>query len=383
MKKNKVIFIIYIVFLVIPIYVYAHPGRTDSSGCHACKTNCASWGLNQGEYHCHNGNTYSNSRGQVFNKDGSLINNNSSSGTNNNSINSSSNISNTPVYIKSNNANLSTLKVDGENININDIMNFTTTNVTPNIEGTTSHNKATLKINKPSTFSRELSNEITITVTAEDSTIKEYKLFINLVSNDATIKNLMINEKEIQINDEMFFTTTDNNIEIAAITNDTKAKIISDSKCSLELGENKIYIKVLAEDGVTEKEYVLNVKREKILSDKVGITIIVNGEQVTFNNFESETIYIPSNIDEIDLKYELEDDNASTDLKYDKKIKIGNKIIKFKVIAENGKEQEYVLNFHRYSKTEEIIYGIIGFGLIGGIGFGIYKLFKKIKRKLS
>lgn len=32
----------------------AHPGRTDSSGCHTCRTNCSSWGLSSGEYHCHN-----------------------------------------------------------------------------------------------------------------------------------------------------------------------------------------------------------------------------------------------------------------------------------------------------------------------------------------
>lgn len=33
----------------------AHPGRTDSSGGHTCRTNCESWGLNYGEYHYHNG----------------------------------------------------------------------------------------------------------------------------------------------------------------------------------------------------------------------------------------------------------------------------------------------------------------------------------------
>jgi len=31
----------------------AHPGRTDSSGCHTCRTNCEDWGLEYGEYHCH------------------------------------------------------------------------------------------------------------------------------------------------------------------------------------------------------------------------------------------------------------------------------------------------------------------------------------------
>ncbi len=31
----------------------AHPGRTDSAGCHTCRTNCESWGLEYAEYHCH------------------------------------------------------------------------------------------------------------------------------------------------------------------------------------------------------------------------------------------------------------------------------------------------------------------------------------------
>jgi hypothetical protein len=32
--------------------VFAHPGKTDSDGCHICKTNCEKWGLRVGEYHC-------------------------------------------------------------------------------------------------------------------------------------------------------------------------------------------------------------------------------------------------------------------------------------------------------------------------------------------
>jgi len=47
--------IIFITLLVIlPFNVIAHPGNTDSSGCHTCRTNCTKWGLSYGEYHCHN-----------------------------------------------------------------------------------------------------------------------------------------------------------------------------------------------------------------------------------------------------------------------------------------------------------------------------------------
>jgi hypothetical protein len=33
----------------------AHPGRTDGSGGHTCRTNCESWGLGYSEYHYHGG----------------------------------------------------------------------------------------------------------------------------------------------------------------------------------------------------------------------------------------------------------------------------------------------------------------------------------------
>ncbi|MEK4010182.1 YHYH domain-containing protein [Peribacillus sp. FSL M8-0224] len=53
-----------ITFILVFIFetdTYAHPGRTDSSGGHTCRTNCASWGLETGEYHTHGGSSESNS----------------------------------------------------------------------------------------------------------------------------------------------------------------------------------------------------------------------------------------------------------------------------------------------------------------------------------
>lgn len=38
-----------------PVLAEAHPGRTDANGGHYCRTNCAKWGLENGEYHYHNG----------------------------------------------------------------------------------------------------------------------------------------------------------------------------------------------------------------------------------------------------------------------------------------------------------------------------------------
>ena len=51
MKKILSLFL-FLVFLV-PQVSFAHPGRTDSSGCHTCYTKCSDWGLKNEQYHCH------------------------------------------------------------------------------------------------------------------------------------------------------------------------------------------------------------------------------------------------------------------------------------------------------------------------------------------
>ncbi len=53
MKKVFFLSICLIGTLFIIGNVSAHPGNTDSQGCHTCRTNCSSWGLSYGEYHCY------------------------------------------------------------------------------------------------------------------------------------------------------------------------------------------------------------------------------------------------------------------------------------------------------------------------------------------
>ncbi len=57
MKKIFVV-AVSLFFASVPFFVSAHPGNTDSMGCHTCRTNCPSWGLSYGEYHCHNPKSY-------------------------------------------------------------------------------------------------------------------------------------------------------------------------------------------------------------------------------------------------------------------------------------------------------------------------------------
>lgn len=54
MAMKRTAILVSLIGILAPVVSFAHPGRTDSSGCHTCRTNCASWGLSTGEYHCHN-----------------------------------------------------------------------------------------------------------------------------------------------------------------------------------------------------------------------------------------------------------------------------------------------------------------------------------------
>lgn len=59
------LFCIISIFLISSSVVSAHPGRTDKNGGHTCRTNCENWGLEQGEYHYHNGGTTSGESGSA------------------------------------------------------------------------------------------------------------------------------------------------------------------------------------------------------------------------------------------------------------------------------------------------------------------------------
>jgi|SRR5215211_8064789 len=56
MKLKSIVFVLALFsFFLISSEASAHPGRTDANGGHTCRTNCASWGLSDGEYHYHGG----------------------------------------------------------------------------------------------------------------------------------------------------------------------------------------------------------------------------------------------------------------------------------------------------------------------------------------
>ncbi len=293
MKKDLFVITILCVILC-PYNTFAHPGRTDSNGCHYCRTNCASWGLNQDEYHCHSGNTYTNSLGQVFNADGSMVNSSSKVESNNQS----------------------------------------TTN-TPTIKKTVAK------------------------------------------SSDNSIKSIIVDNNQIDVNDIMTYQTSKSTVDIKVELNDSKATYKID-KSTLVIGDNTVNITVTAENG-NSKNYVLNVTR-KDLSKNTNVKIYVDNKEITFENDTAE-INVPTSMINLNYKYELEDVNANLFVNGDKNLKDGKNSVIFEVTAEDGTKKVYTLIVNKTDETNGsvIIDNVITVGIVGGLGYGSYRLIKKKK----
>lgn len=220
----------------------------------------------------------------------------------------------------------------------------------------------------------------------ENYSISEEKI----KSNDNTIKNIIIDGKEIDVNDTMDYYTSKEKISIEVTPNDKNAKYEIKNNSNLEIGENKIEIEVTAEDG-TIKTYSINVKRSKVLSSDTGIKITINKEIVNFDKNKA-TVYVSSTEKKLKIDYTLSNKNANIEMNKIEKLKTGNNELTIKVIAEDGTKKEYTITIHKYTKFEETIITILKSIIIFGVsyaiycfifGIGIYYAIKKISFKFK
>lgn len=290
-KRIRVVCILCCLFLTNPIIVLAHPGRTDSNGCHTCRTNCEKWGLRYGQYHCHNKKSNSSSSGnQYYNYHGGS--------SSNSSDNQKNQVTEPPPVPKSSDNTLKAVSIEGENI---------------------------------------------------------------------------------EVAEEMFYNTKNEEIKISTQTNDAKASVYVDNS-SLEIGKNTIVIKVTAENGDVKK-YNLIVTREK-LSSNTNIKIIAYGEEISLSSQkEKARIGVPADTQNLYYSYELEDPNSTVTIEESKNSNSKKYKIYLTVTAEDGTTSKYKLTFHRVMSKEEKRRLLLGILITSGvIGIGRYIIKNKKKK---
>lgn len=261
MKKQTKIILILITF--IPTIVFAHPGKTDANGCHYCRTNCAKWGLYNGQYHCHNGGSNGSSSSNNTTKRTTTTKKTTTTRTTTSSTTTTT--TTTTQVIKNNDTTIKEIIIDDISFqNIEDIY-YTTKNSSADIKVILNDEKAKYSINGNLNLNIG-ENTITIIVTAEDESTKEYKFIITKEEDLKSNTNIKayINEDTINFyNNKATYTvkTDQESVSIECIPDNDNAIInIDNPNPTLNYGDNIINIHITAEDQTTN-DYKLTIYR--------------------------------------------------------------------------------------------------------------------------
>lgn len=253
---------------------------------------------------------------------------------------------------------------------------------TVKLEGTANDSKATVTGLGNITLTGDTTTAL-VKVTAEDgTTTKTYTVKIEREieeettkkDSDATLKSLDISGYTLspifKSSVNTYSMKVKNNItglDVDAIANSSKAKVVVSGNKNWKEGVNVVTIKVTAEDG-TVNTYTVNVTRESSNPDKTDTTtkssdnylkdLTINSSHEispSFNkNASNYNITVPYEVDKLDLSYITNNSKASVKITGNKDFKVGEvNTVEIEVTAEDGTIRIYTLNVTRSTKESD------------------------------
>lgn len=218
--------------------------------------------------------------------------------------------------------------------------------------------------NKPLNYGE---NEVTITVTAEDGTEKEYTVTINrakktnadladLKADGVTVANFHSGDPdgtEYDLGDVASNKTT---VDITATPADTDATVTGTGVKNLAVGDNRFPVEVTAQDGTTKKTYYVKVKR---LNDSKNL------ETLTITSDPAGTLDKPFDPEETTYTYVTDPDETEVIISATVPEGSGSTIVSgpgtynpattsevtIVVKAEDNTEKHYIVNLERAKST--------------------------------
>ncbi len=189
---------------------------------------------------------------------------------------------------KSNDATLKSLKIKEINFNFNS--NTTEYNLEVqnditevNLEAVANDTKATVTYNKKYTL-KEGKNNITITVTAEDGSKKEYKLVITRKEEEPLVKNIEIKDIDFDFKNDVYDYEIETDLSTLEFNVTLNSKTAKSTILNNEDLSNGSIVKVEVVDGSKKVTYNFKIKNEKSDDDDSDEEIAPIIEDIDSNN---------------------------------------------------------------------------------------------------
>ena len=264
----------------------------------------------------------------------------------------------------SSNNNLSSLEIDGDTVpNFSPSLttyNIETAKASINIAATAEDTKATIAGtgNKTLKYGK---NSYEVKVTAENGSVKTYT--VNVTRNDTRdtnnyLKSLSTNIGTISFNKDTLKYTLDvgNDVEkivVSAEAESDKAKVTGTGEKTLKYGENKLEVKVTAENE-TQRTYVITVVREDNRDNNCYLSnLSVDRGSINFSkDVLSYTLTVQPDVETLVVSAVADSVNAKVTGDGEKALKVGTNKIEIKVTAENETVKVYTLTVTRLEKDD-------------------------------
>ena len=232
-------------------------------------------------------------------------------------------------------------------------------------------------------------NTFSIKVTSESGKSKTYKIVVNRAdnrSNNALLGSITIDNGKLNFDKNVFMYDVRvlnevSTINVVATPEDSKAKVEVDSPKSLKEGDNKVVIKVTAENGATQ-EYSINVKRLKVgevLGDNPNIAnIIITGYNINFNPMTtSYNLKLDNKTKSLSISVVMQEEGATYQINGNNDLKNGD-IITINTTSMDGTQNTYKIIIEKSNAQMFILIGA-GVLLVASISAIIVVMVKKRK----
>ena len=271
---------------------------------------------------------------------------------------------------KSSDNNLSSLSIDG--YNLNETFSSSKTLYTATVPGTVSsiHVNATANDTKATVTSGDGNhnlnygaNTIQIRVTAENGSTKDYTLIVtrskktisalsDLKVDGTTISGFNESTLSYDYGTVPFETSS---VSISATAKDSDATITGTGTISLKTGDNTIPIVVTAQDGTTKTTYNVKINRTKSNNSYLG-SLSMDEATISFNkNQKTYNVDVPYETETINIHATPEYKDANVSVNGPSFLSVGNNTYTVTVTAEDGTINTYTINVNRKLSTNNYI----------------------------